>query len=63
MSNCRAKSGKEKLLEYHRKQFRTPENLNHYSPEDYELAERKFLKCFVLGHGSRADKKSLRKIG
>ena len=63
MSNCRAKSGKEKLLEYHRKQFRTPENLNHYSPEDYELAEKKFLKCFVLGQESKPGKKSSMKIG
>jgi len=63
MSNCRAKSGKERLLEYYRKLFRTPENLNHYSPEDYELAERKFLKFFVLGQESKADKKFLRKIG
>jgi hypothetical protein len=62
MSNCRANSGKEKLLDYHRKRFRTPENLNHYSPEDYELAERKFLKCFVLGQESKVGKKFSRKI-
>jgi hypothetical protein len=63
MSTCRAKSGKERLLEYHRKLFRIPENLNHYSPEDYELAERKFLKCLVLGHGSGEGKKPSRKTG
>jgi hypothetical protein len=63
MPTCRAKSGKERLLEYHRKLFRTPENLNHYSPEDYELAEKKFLKCIVLGQESKAGNKSSRKIG
>jgi hypothetical protein len=36
------------LIEYHRSVFRTPENLNYYSPEDLKVAERKFLK-FKLG--------------
>ena len=63
MSDYRKKSGKERLLAHHKKLFRTPENLNHYSPEDYELAERRFLKYFVLGHGTGADKKFLKKAG
>ena len=31
------------LLEQYKTIFRTPENLNYYSENDYELAERKFL--------------------
>ena len=63
MIHCRTKTGKERLLEHYRRIFRTPENLNHYSPEDYKLAERKFLKCFVLGSESDTDRKSPEKIG
>jgi hypothetical protein len=62
MANCRAKTGKERLLEHYRREFRTPENLNHYSPEDYALAERKYLKRFVLGYESDTNEKSFRKI-
>jgi hypothetical protein len=42
MSNRRAKSEKERLLGIIESCSRTPENLNHYSPEDYELAEENF---------------------
>ncbi len=44
-----SKSGIELLLEKYLAIFRTPENLNHYSKEDYQVAERKFLK-YALGH-------------
>ena len=36
--------GLEALIAYYKDVFRIPENLNHYSPEDYKLAERRFLK-------------------
>jgi hypothetical protein len=61
MADCRAKTGKERLLEHYRRAFRTPENLNHYSPEDYELAERKYLKGALLGYESEGEKKSFRR--
>jgi hypothetical protein len=63
MSNRRVKSGKEKLLEHYRRLFRTPENLDHYSPEDYELAERKFLKSVVIGDGPTERKNFFGKTG
>jgi len=39
----------ELLLQKYRIMFRTPENLNHYSDCDLEIAERKFLK-YALAH-------------
>jgi hypothetical protein len=44
------------LIEYYRNEFRTSENLNHYSPEDLKIAERRFLKFRLdgrLGSSSR----------
>ena len=38
------KSPIQTLLARYRAVFRTPENLNHYSSQDYRSAERKFLK-------------------
>ncbi len=37
-------SGIKKLMNKYKKMFRIPENLNHYSSEDYKKAERKFIK-------------------
>ena len=51
-----SKSGIELLLEKYLAIFRTPENLNHYSKEDYQAAERKFLK-YALGNGNTQLKK------
>jgi hypothetical protein len=31
--------------------FRIPENLNYYSEDDYQVAERKFLKFTLLQGG------------
>ena len=36
--------GLKALIAYYKDVFRIPENLNHYRPEDYKIAERKFLK-------------------
>lgn len=32
------------LVEHYRKIFRVPENLNYYSQEDLQRAERKFIR-------------------
>jgi hypothetical protein len=39
----------ELLLQKYRIMFRAPENLNHYSESDFDIAERKFLK-YALAH-------------
>ena len=41
-------------MEKYRKEFRIAENMNHYSEENYKIAERKFLK-FALGIGDSKD--------
>jgi hypothetical protein len=38
------------LLEYYRNIFRTAENMNYYSSDDFQIAERKFLKFKLIGH-------------
>lgn len=50
-SGFQRKSGTELMLEKYIAIFRTPENQNHYSKEDYQVAERKFLE-YALEHGS-----------
>lgn len=40
-----------KLIRRYRQAFRISENLNHYSPEDYQAAEKQFVK-FCLENGS-----------
>ena len=47
-------SGIKLLVEKYRKEFRVAENLNHYSQENYKIAERKFIK-FVLSIGDAKD--------
>jgi hypothetical protein len=46
----RKKTGIDLLLKRYRKVFRIPENLNHYSKKDYEIAERKFIKYVLMEH-------------
>lgn len=44
------KNGIKALVRKYRKKFRIPENLNHYTREDYQKAEKKFLKfCLATG--------------
>ena len=45
----RGPNGIRNLVSLYRKQFRIPENLNHYSKEDLILAERKFIKFALQG--------------
>ncbi len=47
-------SGIKLLVEKYRKKFRIAENFNHYSEENYKIAERKYLK-FALGMGDSKD--------
>jgi hypothetical protein len=52
MKNGRGKkSGLELLLQRYRRIFRIPENLNHYSKTDYQIAEKKFLKYVLARNG------------
>ncbi len=48
MKYARCNSGIEKLAEKYRNIFRIPENINHYSEKDFQVAERKFLKFALL---------------
>ena len=46
-----ANAGIKLLVKEYRKIFRIHENLNHYSEQDYQAAERKFLKYALdAGH-------------
>lgn len=45
-----ALQGIEQLVARYRMEFRIPENLNHYTVEDYRVAEKQFVK-FCLKHG------------
>jgi hypothetical protein len=48
-------TGLERLLKEYKKMFRVPENLNYYSKEDYQEAERKFLKYVLVGVNRNPD--------
>lgn len=41
------------ILKRYRDAFRIPENLNYYSEEDYQAAERKFVKFALLQGGDQ----------
>jgi len=43
-------TGIQRLIRNLKKEFRTPENLDHYSEEDFQEAEKKYLK-FCLQNG------------
>jgi len=51
-------TGIKSMINKYRKIFRTPENLNHYSDEDYKEAERKFLKFSLFGRNIDSHKRS-----
>ncbi len=40
--------GLQSLIKEYRNVFRIPENLNHYSEEDYKIAEKRFVKYALL---------------
>lgn len=46
------RNGLECLVKHLRNKFRIPENLNHYSKEDFRVAERKYIEhCIDYGLG------------
>jgi hypothetical protein len=51
-------SGIKLLIQNLKKEFRVPENLEHYSEEDFQEAEKKFLK-FCLQNGCNLDNRDL----
>ena len=43
-------TGAKLLVKKFKNNFRIPENLNHYSKEDYQQAEKKYLRfCLTTG--------------
>lgn len=47
-NNFRKNAAIEELHRKYRKVFRIPENLNHYSEEDFKNAERNFIKHCII---------------
>jgi hypothetical protein len=47
--NTSKTAGIKLLIKGYKKQFRIPENLNHYSKKDYQEAEKRFVK-FCIHH-------------
>jgi hypothetical protein len=47
-------NGIELIIKKYKKEFRIPENLNYYSEEDYQKAEKQFIR-FCLATGRRSD--------
>lgn len=41
----------KRLIAGYKRQFRIPENFDHYSPEDFSRAERRYVKL-CLAHGA-----------
>ena len=50
MEGSSAKPGIERLVATYIDAFQIPENLNHYAPDDFEKAQRQFVR-FCLQHG------------
>lgn len=48
-------TGIKRLINECRKQFRIPENLNHYSEDDYREAEKRYVK-FCLRDGDNRNR-------
>ncbi|MGA9535781.1 MAG: hypothetical protein WBR24_07715 [Desulfobacterales bacterium] len=49
-SDGRAEEGIKQLVQKYKREFRIPENLNHYAVEDYRAAEKQFVR-FCLKNG------------
>jgi hypothetical protein len=43
-------AGIKSLVRKYRSIFEIPENLNHYSKEDYKIAEKRFIKFALEEH-------------
>ena len=46
-------AGIKSLVKKYRNIFEIPENLNHYSKEDYKIAEKRFIKFALAEHNVR----------
>lgn len=53
MNDATCGAGVRRLIQNIVRGFRIPENLNHYSPEDYVNAERQYIK-YCLRQGAPA---------
>jgi hypothetical protein len=40
--------GMDMLVQRYRTMFRIPEKINHYSKDDYQIVERKFVKYALI---------------
>ncbi len=43
----KSENGLQNLVEYYQKLFDTKENVDHYSPSDYQNAKRNFVKYLL----------------
>jgi hypothetical protein len=46
-----SENGLQNLVAYYQKLFDRKENLDHYSPEDYQNAKRRFVKYLLKNRG------------
>ena len=51
-------TGLQLLHKKYKDLFRIPENLNHYSKQDFRIAERKFLKWMLNGDESSINRQA-----
>ena len=51
-------TGKKRLVNKFKNNFRIPENINYYSKEDYQRAEKKYLR-FCLTTGMCEDRRGI----
>lgn len=49
-NRSRTNRGTRLLIKRFRNEFNCPENINHYSEEDFKEAERKYVKYRLEGH-------------
>ena len=58
MQNKTTQNGMKLLVRKYRRQFRIPENLDHYTDKDYKTAEQKYIKmCVLKGNCNRVSSK------
>ena len=46
--DCKQDAGIKSLVRKYRSIFEIPENLNHYSKQDYKIAEKRFIKYALV---------------
>lgn len=51
-NSTRKNTGLTLLIQRFRAEFETAENINHYSFDNFQKAERKYLKFMLEGEGS-----------